>query len=91
MFCCSYRRPLVQALPLSGVVPPLTLWRLDVGALRISHFMDNHVMQALRLLTWLLMKQPQPLRHVAITAAASAWAIVTVWLLQRALSNTGFL
>lgn len=87
----QYRGPFVQAVPLSGVTLPLTLWRLDVGDLRISHFMGNHVMQALPLLAWLLMKCSLRVRHVAITAAAMAWTAVTVWMLQRALSNTGFL
>ena len=87
----QYRGPFVQAVPLSGVTLPLTLWRLDVGDLRISHFMGNHVMQALPLLAWLLMKHPQSLQHLAITAAAAAWTAFTIGMLYRALSNTGFL
>lgn len=86
----QYRGPFVQSVPLSGVTVTPTGWRLDVGDLRISHFMGNHVMQALPLLAWLLMKHPQRWRHIAITAAAAAWTAVTVSLLQRALSNTGF-
>jgi hypothetical protein len=87
----QYRGPFVQAVPPNGLTVPLTLWRLDVGDLRISHFMGNHVMQALPFLAWALKNYPTPSRHAAITAAAAGWTFVTVWLLQRALSNTGFL
>ena len=87
----QYRGPFVQAVPLSGVTLPLTLWRLDVGDLRISHFMGNHVMQALPLLAWLLMGHRQRLQHVTLTTTALVWTAITIWLLQRALGNTGFL
>jgi hypothetical protein len=87
----QYRGPFVQAVPPIGITLPLTLWRLDVGDLRISHFMGNHAMQALPLLAWTLANRSAVVRHAAVTGAALAWSAATVWLLERALSNTGFL
>jgi hypothetical protein len=87
----QYRGPFAQAVPPSGLMMPLTLWRLDVGDLRISHFMGNHVMQGLPILAWAMAKSSVALRHAAVSGAAIAWSTVTIWLLQRALSNTGFL
>jgi hypothetical protein len=48
------------------------------------------VMQALPLLAWAVRKYPVSLRHIVIALAAAGWTLVTAWLLQRALSNTGF-
>jgi hypothetical protein len=81
----------VQVVPLSGITVPLTLWRLDVGDLRISHFMGNHAMQALPLVAWVLTRHPRHVRHAAIVCTATVWISVTVWLMQLALNNTGIL
>jgi hypothetical protein len=53
--------------------------------------MGNHVMQALPLLAWLLMRHRQRLQHVTLTTTALVWTAITMWLLQRALGTTGFL
>jgi len=87
----QHRGPFVQVVPLNGITVPLTLWRLDVGDLRISHFMGNHAMQALPLVAWVLTRHPRHVRHAVIVCSATVWTGVTVWLMQRALSNTGFL
>ncbi|MDZ4188897.1 MAG: hypothetical protein U1D25_12425, partial [Hydrogenophaga sp.] len=87
----QHRGPFVQVVPLSGITVPLTLWRLDVGDLRISHFMGNHAMQALPLVAWLLTRHPRHVRHAAIVCTATVWISVTVWLMQLALNNTGIL
>jgi hypothetical protein len=87
----QHRGPFVQPVPPNGITVPLTLWRLDVGDLRIAHFMGNHSMQALPLVAWLLTKRTRQVRHAAVLCAATVWTVTTVWLLQRALSHTGLL
>jgi hypothetical protein len=87
----QYRGPFTQPVSSIGVVVPITLWRLDVGDLRISHFMGNHVMQAVPVFAFFVQRKKSKIKHLLIAAFALAWMLATLYLLQRALANLGFI
>lgn len=81
-----------QALPLAGL--PLTGWRLDIGDLRIAHFMGVHAMQVLPMAAWLAClawRQQRTPAQATVVAVTAAWCACTLGLMQWAAAGRGLL
>jgi hypothetical protein len=85
----QYRGPFVQAISGPGSPWLLTGWRMDIGDLRIAHFMGVHAMQAVPLMAWVALKARWRHAQGAVVLFAGVWAGVTVLLMQLALANRG--
>lgn len=71
--------------PPGGARMPLTGWSLTVGDRRVPHFFATHMMQALPLAGLMADKATGPaMAQWVVSAAAIAWTIATVFLLQQA-------
>jgi hypothetical protein len=85
----QHRGPFVQAISEPGSPWPLTGWRMDIGDLRISHFMGVHAMQAIPLAAWLVIKLQWRYAQGSVALFAGAWACATLVSMQHALANRG--
>jgi len=87
----QHRGPFVQPITGPGTPWPLTGWRMDIGDLRIAHFLGVHAMQAIPMLAWAVAGLQRRHAHGAVVLSAGAWAALTVLSMQLALSNRGLL
>ncbi len=79
----------VGAVPLDHATVPFLGWSLDVGDLRLPHFLGLHALQIVPLFGWLvwrITRQPRP-GLVAVAAFSIVYALVTTAALVAALNG----
>jgi hypothetical protein len=85
----QFRGPFVVAPDTTGWSMPMTGWRMDVGDLRMAHFMGVHTMQALPLVAWWLDRSRSRTGEAGVAIFAVIWVFATLFLLQWAKANNG--